>query len=121
MSDTTTETVRASESYLAARDAAWEAQRVHRNAAAEEIRRLMPEGVQTVVFTINDTPRLALDAYRDAQGEEIEVDQTTDPLADLIDTIASETECRDWYDAADFLHTDHADPNNRFIIERLED
>lgn len=96
-----------STAYQDARRAAIGAENAFRDAAVSEIQRLMPDGVIALIFALNDTPRLAFEAFLvegDADGEEREAEEIDDfagqpYLYDNLDSIAMELGFRDFEDA----------------------
>jgi hypothetical protein len=114
--DTTTE-------YERLRSAYWDAQRVFRERAVDEIIALLPVGIDAVTLQINDTPRLAMHRYVDSDGVEwypedwLEEHPGGDPYADdAIDQIANDLEANDWDEADSFLMS--TGDGRTFVIER---
>lgn len=87
-------------------------------ASIAEAERMMPSGVQALIFRVNDTPRLAFDAYLDEGGTEYdgeEIDNIADlDLFDALDTLAGLLPVYDAEDASTWL----IGYGERFIISR---
>jgi len=103
--------------FKAARKAFVDAEWAFRDAAMAEIRRRMPDGVDAVVFFINDTPRLSVFDMLDADGESVLDEYESSDAFEAIDTIAAELGVRDAEDADAFLIEIGDD---RFVISRDE-
>lgn len=98
--------------YDKARATYWDAQRAFRDVAVATIAAAIPEGMAYAVFEINDTPRLSLSCYLDADGNEHH-DDTAEPW-DTIDDIANDTEAYNWDEADSFMPEN--DTDGRFLI-----
>jgi len=113
----TIDTARSPE-YTAALNAIIAAENAFHEAGLAELHRLMPDDVSALIFTINDTPRLSFDAYRDLNGEEFEAEDIGPyDLYDHIDEVAMEMGFREWDDADNWLMRDTTD-EERFMLER---
>jgi len=82
---------------------------------------LMPHTVSALILRVNDTPRLAFDAYLDESGEEHEAEEIDDEayalgLFDALDEIAMQLGVHDSEDAASWLIS-HED-GERFLLRR---
>lgn len=116
-----TETIHTSEPYREAVKAIIAADAAFWDASLREAVRLMPPPVAALIFRVNDTPRLAFDAYLDALGEEYDAEDIDDQLRapglfDAIDEVAMQLGVGDPEDAAAWLLS-HAD-EERFVLRR---
>ncbi len=116
-----TETIHTSEPYREAVQAIIAADAAFWDASLREAVRLMPAPVAALIFRVNDTPRLAFDAYLDALGEEHDAEEIDDQLRapglfDAIDEVAMQLGVGDPEDAAAWLLS-HAD-EERFVLRR---
>lgn len=124
--------------YIDAWHALISAQNEFWHASIAELQRLMPDHVDALIFTVNDTPRLAFDAYVDVDGVEHFAEEIDEPpasmggshaespasitghyaptLYDFIDLIAANLEVHHPDDAASWLFS-HED-GERFTVER---
>lgn len=87
-------------------------------ASIAEIRRLMPDHVAVVHVEINDTPRLAVRDWLDADGESVLDDMH--PAYDAMDDVAASIGWREWDDADSWLLRVDGD-NTAWKIEREEE
>ena len=99
--------------YNEVRAAYWDAQSQFRQAAIDEMFRLAPAEVDTIVLELNDTPRLSLHTFLDANDADLS-DETE--VWDLVDSIASDMEVGDWDEADSFLL--RGESPDQFIITR---
>ncbi len=71
------------------------------DASIAEIQRLMPEGVAAVYVHLNDTPRLAVWTWVDANGADV-LDDTSDAY-DSMEEVAAALGWHDFYEADNYL------------------
>lgn len=102
--------------FVAARNTLTKADLGFREAFIAEVKRVMPEGVEAVLFYINDTPRLTVGEMLNRHGISVGEYELSD-VFDFIDTAASELGVRDYEDADIFLD-EYGTDGEQFVIRR---
>lgn len=92
-------------------------------ASIAEAQSMIPHGVQALIFRVNDTPRLAFDAYVDEHGEEAEAEEINHvayslDLFDALDNIAALLPVYDAEDADNWLL--RHENRDRFVIRAAD-
>lgn len=93
-------------SYNDERIAFWRHQRAFREIAVQEMRRRMPEDVETVVLSIDDTPRLTVSDLLAENGTSLLEEYDGSMAYEVLYDIALDMEAFTWDEAASFLDTD---------------
>ncbi|MFD5864378.1 hypothetical protein ACFWGP_05465 [Agromyces sp. NPDC127015] len=94
----------------------WDAQDRHRETSIRELARLIPEGCVAAILELNETPRMAVHAFRDADSNDL--DPTEFEGFDQIDDVAMQLDFADWEGADSWLMRDTVLGDEYFIITR---
>ncbi|HEU5223093.1 MAG TPA: hypothetical protein VFU07_05355 [Candidatus Lumbricidophila sp.] len=108
-----------SSDYEAARKTYWDAQQSFRQAAQDEIRRLLPEGVHGILvsFETEAGPRLRLDDFLNSDGTYPNAWPDDESVWINIDQILADMEVMSWEEAKSLLFR-RAECSETFVIEK---